>query len=125
MSSYSKGFFLGLFSGATVGSLFALLYAPDKGSTTRDRLSYRLNNYLNELNELVDELRTERNDIVSDAKLKGDQVVEDAQKKAEDLISEAEQLLKSLQETKKEVSGKIEKEPAPSAAKNGKKDRKK
>lgn len=124
MSSYSKGFFFGLLSGAAAGSFIALLYAPDKGSTTRDRLTYRLNNYLDELNDLIDELRTERNDIVSDAKQKGDQVVEDAQKKAEDLISEAEELLKSLQDTPKDTGG-ASSDKSTSVPKNGKKSGKK
>lgn len=100
MSKTSKGFTLGLISGAFIGSVFALLYAPDKGSTTRDRLSYRLNKYLEDLTDLIEQLRNERDNIVSDAKLKGTQVVEDAQRKAEDLIAEAEALLNTIKEAK-------------------------
>lgn len=112
MNKYFKGFSFGLFSGALLGSVFALLYAPDKGSTTRDRLSYRLSHYMEDLNRLIEQLRKEKEGIVSDAKLKGDQVVEEAQRKAEDLISEAEELLNTIRATKQEAEKSLEKEEA-------------
>lgn len=97
--SKSKDFTLGLISGALVGSVIALLYAPDKGSNTRDVLSYRLSNYLDELTHLIDKLSEEKESI-SEAKRKGDLVVEDARHRAEDLIKEAEELLDTIEETK-------------------------
>lgn len=97
--SRSKDFTLGLLSGALVGSVVALLYAPDKGSNTRDVLSYRLSSYLDELTHLIDQLSDEKQSI-SEAKRKGDLVVEDARHRAEDLIREAEDLLDSIEESK-------------------------
>ncbi len=105
--SKSKDFTLGLLSGALVGSVIALLYAPDKGSNTRDVLSYRLSSYLDELTHLIDQLSEEK-DSISEAKRKGDLVVEDARKRAEDLIHEAEELLGSIEETKKNVANSSE-----------------
>ncbi|MCW9707890.1 YtxH domain-containing protein [Fodinibius salsisoli] len=105
--SKSKDFTLGLLSGALVGSVIALLYAPDKGSNTRDILSYRLSTYLDELTDLIDKLSEEKASI-SEAKRKGDLVVEDARKRAEDLIHEAEDLLGSIEETKKNVANSSE-----------------
>lgn len=97
--SKSKDFTLGLISGALVGSVIALLYAPDKGSNTRDVISYRLSSYLDDLTQLIDKLSEEKESI-SEAKRKGDLVVEDARHRAEDLIREAEDLLSSIEETK-------------------------
>lgn len=97
--SKSKDFTLGLISGALVGSVIALLYAPDKGSNTRDILSYRLSSYLDELTQLIDKLSEEKASI-SEAKRKGDLVVEDARSRAEDLIREAEDLLHTIEDTK-------------------------
>lgn len=105
--SKSKDFTLGLLSGALVGSVIALLYAPDKGSNTRDVLSYRLSSYLDELTQLIDQLSEEKASI-SEAKRQGDLVVEDARKRAEDLINEAEDLLGSIEETKKNVTNSSE-----------------
>lgn len=101
--SKSKDFTLGLISGALVGSAIALLYAPDKGSNTRDVLSYRLSTYLDDLTHLIDELSEEKASI-SEAKRKGDLVVEDARNRAEDLIREAEDLLDTIEKTKEQNS---------------------
>lgn len=99
--SRSKDFTLGLLSGALVGSVIALLYAPDKGSNTRDVLSYRLSKYGDELSHLIDRLSHEK-EAISEAKRKGDEVVEDARQRAEDLIQEAEDLLGNIEEAKEE-----------------------
>lgn len=100
MSKKSNGLIFGLLSGAAIGTAMGLLFAPDKGEHTRDRLSYRLNTYLDDLTRLIEKIRYE-NQIVSDAKKEGELVVEEAQKRAEDLISEAEQLLKNIGDSKK------------------------
>lgn len=105
MSKFPQGFILGILSGTIIGSFITLLYAPDKGTNTRDKISYRLNNYLDELSNLVERLKYENN-IVSDAKKEGDLVVEEAQKRAEDLITEAEKLLENIGDSKKKDSGK-------------------
>ncbi|WP_441000617.1 YtxH domain-containing protein [Fodinibius sp. SL11] len=97
--SKSKDFTLGLISGALVGSVVALLYAPDKGSNTRDVISYRLSSYLDELTHLIDQLSEEK-EAISEAKRQGDLVVEDARHRAEDLIREAEDLLDTIDDTK-------------------------
>ena len=98
--SKSKDFTIGALIGAVVGSAVALLYAPDKGSNTRNVLSYRLSNYKDELTELIEKLSDEKQTI-SDAKKQGDLVVEDARQRAEDFINEAEDLLGSIEETQK------------------------
>ncbi len=97
----STNFILGAFTGALVGSALAILYAPEKGSTTRDRISYRLNTYAHDLSDLIDQLSREKNKV-SEAKRKGELVVEDAKKRAEDLIHEAEDLLNTIEDARKE-----------------------
>jgi gas vesicle protein len=100
MSRYTKGFALGLLTGAALGSVIALLYAPDKGGNTRDKLSFRLRSYLDELNVLTTRIREEKKDLVSEAKQRGSEVVLEAQQRAEDLINEAEELLRSINQAK-------------------------
>lgn len=97
MSSSGKDFTIGLITGALIGSAVAILYAPDSGSNTRDKISYRLSTYVDELNKLIDELQNEKEKYVSDAKKKGDDVVSDAKKRADDLIREAESLLENIE----------------------------
>ena len=64
--SKSSSFIAGLLSGALAGTVLALLYAPDTGKNTRDRLSYRLSQYKDELNDLIDQLREEKKHLVSE-----------------------------------------------------------
>lgn len=97
MSRASRTFTLGLFSGAFLGAGFALLYAPDKGSTTRGILSYRLGKYRQDLRQLIQELKREQENLVSEAKQKGDEVVLNAKQRADDLIREAEDLLENIE----------------------------
>jgi gas vesicle protein len=49
MSRTTRNFTIGLLSGAVLGAGFALLFAPDTGSNTRDMISYRLGKYKNDL----------------------------------------------------------------------------
>lgn len=91
--SKSGKFTLGLVMGALAGTVISLLYAPEKGQTTRNRLSYRISHYVDEINNLIDQLRQEREKLVSDAKQRGDKVVDEARERAEHLIKEAEALL--------------------------------
>jgi gas vesicle protein len=93
MSQFSKGFAFGMISGALTGAAVALLYAPEKGSVLRKRLSYQLDNLVDEISETIENLkRSERAPASASSK-----VVADAQQKAEDLIREAEELLKAIE----------------------------
>lgn len=94
--SKTGNFIAGLLTGAMAGTVLALLYAPDTGKNTRDRLSYRLSNYRDELTDLIDQLRQEKQKLISEAKEKGEAVVTEAKEKADNLIKEAEDLLHSI-----------------------------
>lgn len=96
MAHRSTKYLLGLLSGAAVGAGLALLFAPDKGSNTRDQLSFRLGKYRDELLRLIGELKKEKEQLISEAKQKGDEVVLDAKQRADDLIREAEGLLENI-----------------------------
>lgn len=100
MSKSGLGFTIGFFTGAIVGSALALMYAPDSGSNTRGRITYRMSSYGDEINKLINKLKAEKEKIASDAKQKGDDVVIDAKKRADDLIREAEALLQNIEKTK-------------------------
>ena len=101
MSNSGKDFTLGLLTGAIIGSVTAILYAPDKGSNTRGKISYQLSKYIDEINNLIQKLQDEKNKFSSDAKQKGDDVVTDAKKRADDLIREAETLLENIEKSKR------------------------
>ena len=89
-----------MITGAAIGSVVAILLAPDKGSNTRSKVTYHIQNYIDELREIISEL-SQQGKTVSDAKRQGDEIVEDARSKAEDLLREAEDLLSNINQGKR------------------------
>ncbi len=92
MSQYSKGFAFGVLTGAIAGAVTALLFAPEKGSVLRKRLSYQASNLVDEIGEAIEKLRSgEKAPASASGKL-----VKEAEQQAKDLIREAEDLLRAI-----------------------------
>ena len=98
MSKNSTNSFISLILGLIVGGILGILFAPDKGNNTRDRLTFRLNKYKRKLEDLLDEIIDEKNSTDSEAKTKGKKVVDDAKTKAERLIKDVDGILSKIKE---------------------------
>ena len=79
--------------GAATGAILGILYAPDKGKNTRDKLSYRLDKYRGNLKELINDLVDGKEKPFSKAKTKGEKVITDAKEKAERLLGDVEEFI--------------------------------
>lgn len=102
MSKKSSGStFMAFLFGAAVGAVAGVLYAPDKGSNTRDRLSYRLDKYRKTLEELLEDLMNDEESAFSAAKTHGEQVVNDAKEKAERLLEDVDELISHIRSGEK------------------------
>ncbi len=87
------GALLAFLAGTAVGTSLGILYAPDKGTNTRDRLNYQLDKYRVQLTELIEELVNNRSGYDNVAKSEGQRVIDDAREKAERLLGDVEQLM--------------------------------
>jgi len=92
---------LSLLTGMSIGAMIGILYAPDKGSNTRDKLSYLLFKYRNQLQELINDL-IEREEIYSsEAKEEGKKVISDTKVKAEKLLEDVDNLIGQIKKENK------------------------
>ena len=86
-------FLSGIIGGLTVG----FLYAPDTGSNTRDRFTYRLERYRVNLESLIGDLvRTKEQFPESAAKSDGEKVINEAKEKARRLLEDVDNLLDQI-----------------------------
>ncbi len=88
--------FLMFITGAAVGAAVGILYAPDKGINTRDKLSYRLDKYREMLENLLEDISENKDFGLSTAKSDGEKVISSAKVKAEQLLSDVDELLNQI-----------------------------
>ena len=100
MSKNSTNSFISLIVGLIIGGILGVLFAPDKGNNTRDRLTFRLNKYKRKLEDLLDEIIDEKDSIDSEAKTQSKKVVNNAKTKAEKLIKDVDGILSKIKEIK-------------------------
>lgn len=88
--------------GAATGAIIGILYAPDKGTNTRDKLTYQLDKYKKQLEVLLDDLINGKTEISSSAKQEGQKVVSEARQKAERLLSDVDDLIGQIKSGEQE-----------------------
>lgn len=102
MSTSSKSF-IAFLAGLAAGTAIGILYAPDKGEVTRDKLGIKLSQYRNQLEDFIadliergDEVAAEMSGGDSEAKAEGQKVVNEARQKAERLLEDVENLMHQI-----------------------------
>jgi gas vesicle protein len=103
MSSGSKSF-IAFLAGIATGAAIGILYAPEKGEVTRDKLGENLVKYKEQLQEFIADIIERGDEVVqemaegtdSKAKAEGRKVVNEAREKAEKLLSDVETLMSQI-----------------------------
>jgi gas vesicle protein len=95
MSKSSRSFWA-FVVGAAAGAIVGILYAPDKGENTRNKLYYQLNKYRDQLKELINDIVDGKEVIETTAKSEGKKVVQDAKIKAEKLLEDVEKMMTQI-----------------------------
>ena len=97
MSKKRGNTLLAFLVGAATGAILGILYAPDKGSNTREKLSYQLDKYRVMLQEVINDFVSGRETpLTSEAKSQGQKVVDEAKTKAEKLLEDVDELLMQI-----------------------------
>lgn len=94
--SKNSNAWLALIAGLGIGSALGILFAPDTGKNTRDKLSYQLSKYRSELEKLIQDLKDGKNMPLNEAKDEGNRVISDAKNKAENLLSDVNKLIEQI-----------------------------
>ena len=91
--SRSGGSFFAFLIGILTGGVLGILYAPDKGTNTRDKLTFQLDKIKKQLEGFINDVVDGKDIVDNEAKEEGEKIVKEAKDKAEQLLDDVNDLI--------------------------------
>ena len=88
-----KGFVAGIFTGAAIGTITALLYAPKSGKKFRKYLKIKSQDFIEDADKYLSNAKKDASQLIKDVKKKSELLVADAEEKVDALLDESEKIL--------------------------------
>lgn len=89
----TRNLMLGFFSGALVGGIFALLYAPKPGVELRGDLRKKGGELTGDIEEYLQDAQEKAKTIINEGKEKSGALIVEAKRRADGLLKDAEHIL--------------------------------
>lgn len=88
-----KGLLIGFLTGAAVGSIIALLFAPKSGKELRQDIKVKSQDFMDDAELYLANAKDKASQLINEGKKKSEKLVADAKEKVDALIGEAEKIL--------------------------------
>ena len=98
--SKSASLFITFLAGVAAGTVVGILYAPDEGKNTRDKISFQLDRYREKLTDMLTKLKNQSELPISSAKSEGERIIQDTKAEAEKLLNDVEALMSQINQIK-------------------------
>jgi gas vesicle protein len=103
----TRNLLVGFLSGAVLGGIIALLYAPKPGKELRGDLRRKGGEFAEDIEEYLQDAQDKARTIINEGKERSSALISDAKRKAESLLQDAEHIMTDARSRMTEESGKI------------------
>ena len=93
-----KGLLVGFLTGAAVGSIIALLFAPKSGRELREDIKSKSQEFIDDADKYIANAKDKASDLINEGKRKSEKLVTETKEKVETLLGEAERILTDAKE---------------------------
>ncbi|MEW6701129.1 MAG: YtxH domain-containing protein [Bacteroidota bacterium] len=88
-----KGLLIGFLTGAAVGSILALLFAPKSGKELREDIKNKSQDFIEDADGYISKAKDKASQLINEGKKKSEKLVADTKEKVDTLLGEAEKIL--------------------------------
>jgi gas vesicle protein len=88
-----KGLLIGFLTGAAVGSIVALLFAPKSGKELREDIKTKSQDFIEDADQYIVKAKDKASQLINEGKKKSEKLVAETKEKVDTLLGEAERIL--------------------------------